>query len=43
MRRGGWCFLVSFWMDVGLTDWDFVRGICRDAGMKCLSGMIDPH
>ena len=20
-------------MDVGLTDWDFVRGLCRDAGM----------
>ena len=19
-------------MDVGLTDWDFVRGLCRDAG-----------
>lgn len=21
-------------MDVGLTDWDFVRGLCRDAGMS---------
>lgn len=26
-------FLVLFWlMDVGLTDWAIVRGLCRDAG-----------
>ena len=29
-------FLVLFCLDVGLTDWDFVRGLCRDAGKLCL-------
>ena len=33
MRRDGWSFWFCFGlMDVGLTDWDFVRGLCRDAG-----------
>ena len=33
MRRNGWFFLALYWLDVGLTDWDFVRWNCRDAGM----------
>ena len=32
MCRNGWSFWLCIGLDVGLTDWDFVRGICRDAG-----------
>lgn len=35
MCRNGWSFWLCIGLDVGLTDWDFVRGICRDAGMLC--------
>lgn len=33
MCRNGWSFWLCIGLDVGLTDWDFVRWICRDAGM----------
>ena len=37
-------FLVLFGlMDVGLTDWDIVRGLCRDAGTDTLQRLYDRH